>query len=287
LKTLRLLLAASVLGATCGAGFTLPEPAPAATPAATPAAAAPTPKPTWERFRGAYVLKLTAQGFPLEITLNQLLTNDGRSLTVASFPETLPIQLDKLQIENTRTTMRMTLPFGGQLIDVQLLNTDKVKDWNAQRATTGFASIAERLRAAKSAKTLPDEKLLNVDAQVVEVSGADTTGLSLVPAMMLGPAGGQVSRVRVWVAKAHKLPLKAEGYDAAGKSVFSMAATKFEIDPKLEEKELRLTAPANAKVTKITADVTQKDWEKKLQQDIGQAVSAGIAAGPPPPPPAP
>lgn len=79
-------------------------------------------------------------------------------------------------------------------------------------------------------------------------------------------------KTRFWVTRAEGLPIKIETTDNRGRVALFFCFTELKINTGLRPSELVLGAPPGCRLVRVTADVREKNWEDKMEEEIARQV---------------
>lgn len=165
-------------------------------------------------------------------------------------------------------------PAMGMVIEKKYLNLHKADENPIVALQTSMVQAGQLLREAKSAKTVGKEKVLEYDCDIIE---ADSKEILQKMGDLVGSGksnGLHNGKVKAWVVVGYGIPLKLEVYTAAGNMAASLTMEELQFNTGVKPEELKLAVPAGTRKVSIEVDLTAKDWEKKMNQDLQKAMAA-------------
>ena len=172
------------------------------------------------------------------------------------------------------STEQIYQPAMGMVIEKKYLNLNKSNENPILALQTSMVQAGRLLRESKTAKTIGQEKLLAYDCEIVEASSKEILekmGDLVTPSKSNNLLEG---KVKAWVVTGYGVPLKLEVYTAAGNMAASLSMEELQFNTGVKPEELKLAVPSGTKKVSIEVDVAERDWEKKMNQDLQKAVAA-------------
>jgi outer membrane lipoprotein-sorting protein len=176
------------------------------------------------------------------------------------------------QMLATGSTEQVYQPTMGVVIEKKYRNLDKVDENPIVAIQTSIVEFGRLLREAKSAHTVGQEKVLDYDCDIVEADSKE------VKEKLGGIIGGSKKnglldgKVKAWMAKGYGVPVKVEMYTAAGNLAMSLTMDELRFNTGVKPEDVRLAVPAGTKKVSIEVDLADKDWQRKMNQDLHRAM---------------
>jgi len=109
---------------------------------------------------------------------------------------------------------------------------------------------------------------------VVEVQNADLM-TNLLAAGLMGPRVKErfeKGKTTFWVTKAQGLPIRMETADASGRVSLYFSFTDLKINAGIARDELTIGAPPGTRLLPVVADVRERDWEGRMEDDVHELI---------------
>jgi hypothetical protein len=76
-----------------------------------------------------------------------------------------------------------------------------------------------------------------------------------------------------WVTKAHGLPLRMQTTDNEGRVALYFSFLDVAINSGLAPGDLAINAPSNTRILELVADVKQRDWEPRMEEELNELIA--------------
>lgn len=225
----------------------------------------------WSDYQGKGEIQIAVQ----DVNMNILMEQTFRK------PSTMLLSLDILGLKqrilmdgNVEQTYN---PAQGLIIEKRFLNLEKAEANPMVGAQASMEDLGRRIREAKSGKIVGGETVIGYACQLVEIETKE---------LMQGLAAGGVlnSRktleslgptVKAWLCRDFGIPVKIEITGADGKPAMSFRFTELKVNTGVRKETLSLEAPRGTRRVSVTADLTDPEWEPKLNTDLRKALGQG------------
>jgi hypothetical protein len=223
---------------------------------------------SWSDYQGKGEIQIAVQ----DVNMNILMEQTFRK------PSTMLLSLDILGLKqrilmdgNVEQTYN---PAQGLIIERRFLNLEKAESNPMVGAQASMEDLGRRIREAKSGKVVGEETVIGFACQVMELETKELMqrlapgGVLSSPKTLesLGPT------VKAWLCRDFGIPVKVEMIGTDGKPAMSFRFTELKVNTGVRKESLSLEAPRGTRRISVTADLTDPEWEPKLNGEVRKAM---------------
>jgi len=196
-------------------------------------------------------------------------------------PDRMLLSLDMNGIRQQRlahgTTEQEYAPLMGMIIEKRYRNLERAEENPIIAIQTSIVDLGRNLRETKSLRTTGTEKVLEYDCDIVEVASKEFLE-KMGGLLNLGKSNGLAEgKTKAWLVRGYGVPVKLEMYTAAGNLGMAFTVEELRFDTGVKPEDLRLEVPAGTKKVSVEVDLTARDWQKKMNEDLRKAIE-GLSA---------
>jgi hypothetical protein len=224
---------------------------------------------TWSDYQAKGEIQIAVQDVNMSIQMEQTFRR----------PSTMLLSLDVLGLKQMilmdGTVEQTYNPAQGLLIERRYLNLEKSEVNPMVGAQTSMEDLGRRIREAKSAQVVGKESLIGFECDLYQL---DTKEL-----MQRLAAGGVLSSKRIqdqlgptvkaWICREYGIPVKVEIAGTEGKaSAMTFKFTELKVNTGVGKEALSLSVPRGTQRVSVTADLSDPEWEPKLESSLRKAL---------------
>jgi outer membrane lipoprotein-sorting protein len=174
-------------------------------------------------------------------------------------------------------------PVQGIIVEKRFKNLEKASSNPLLALQASMYELGRRIRSARSQRVAGTDTVLGYACDILELESRELLH-DMSPGGILGGQRGadlKNGRTKVWLIREYGLPVRIVIFTNGEKPTMSVAFTELKVNTGVTNAELNLGAPNGTRKVSVTADLTDPDWEKKMEEDLRQLLSkaAGDRSG--------
>jgi outer membrane lipoprotein-sorting protein len=174
-------------------------------------------------------------------------------------------------------------PVQGVIIEKRFRNLEKVMTSPLISLHASMYDFGRKVRGAQSRRPMGMETVLGHPCDVVELDSREMFHDLSSSGLLSGQRGNELrnGRTRVWMNREFGLPMRIEIFSSGVKPIMTLVFTELKINSGVSSADLKLDVPSGARKISVTADVTDPDWEKKMEEELRRLLAKPMAQEPP------